>query len=355
MKIKAVRSSLRNIPLKKPYTIASHSFAEVTIAFLEIELANGIIGYGSGSPAEELVGETSEMTFTNLQSDFIQRMKGRDIRHFQQLIYNARQYFNGLPGTQATIDIALHDAFCKWAGMRVVDYFGQKMNSLPTSVTIGIKDAAATLIEANEYVKQGFRVLKVKLGSDPREDIERILKLNKKFRESIVIRVDVNQGYDLLSLIKFIDATAHVPVELIEQPLPIGAEKSLLSLPEAVRKKLVADESLIDPAAALEWASKERCFGIYNIKLMKCGGIAAASEIATIAAPAGIDLFWGCNDESIISITAALHLAYSCPHTKYIDLDGSFDLTQDNVGGGFRIKNGHLYLTEDPGLGVRMM
>lgn len=355
MKIKAIRSSLRNVPLKKPYTIASDSFSEVSLAFMEIELANGIIGYGSGSPAEEVVGETSAMTFTNLQSDFIQCMKGEDIRQFQQLIYNTRQHFKALPGTQATIDIALHDAFCKWAGIRIVDFFGQKMNSLPTSVTIGIKDVAATLLEANEYFKQGFRVLKIKLGLNPLEDIERILKLDELFRGSVVIRVDANQGYDLFNLIKFINATARVHVELIEQPLPIGTEKSVLSLSVDVRKKLVADESLKDPASALQWAAAEPCFGNYNIKLMKFGGIAAASEIATIAAPAGIDLFWGCNDESIISITAALHLAYSCPHTKYIDLDGSFDLTQDYVDGGFTIKDGHLLLTDEPGLGVRML
>jgi L-Ala-D/L-Glu epimerase len=42
----------------------------------------------------------------------------------------------------------------------------------------------------------------------------------------------------------------------------------------------------------------------------------------------------GCNDESIISITAALHMAYACPNTKYIDLDGSFDLMEDLVTGG---------------------
>ena len=66
-------------------------------------------------------------------------------------------------------------------------------------------------------------------------------------------------------------------------------------------------------------------------------------EIAIIAQNASIDLFWGCNDESIISITAALHAAYSCPNTKYIDLDGSFDLAEDLVTGGFKIENGLVF------------
>jgi L-alanine-DL-glutamate epimerase-like enolase superfamily enzyme len=84
---------------------------------------------------------------------------------------------------------------------------------------------------------------------------------------------------------------------------------------------------------------------------MKCGGLIGAKEIATIAHHAGIDLFWGCNDESIISITAALHMAYACSNTKYIDLDGSFDLMEDLVTGGFEVQDGCLVINNAAGFG----
>jgi L-Ala-D/L-Glu epimerase len=75
-------------------------------------------------------------------------------------------------------------------------------------------------------------------------------------------------------------------------------------------------------------------------------------EIATIAKNASIDLFWGCNDESIVSITAALHAAYACSNTKYLDLDGSFDLAKDIVEGGFELIDGYMYPSNLPGLGI---
>ena len=75
-------------------------------------------------------------------------------------------------------------------------------------------------------------------------------------------------------------------------------------LEDLLRKKIMGDESLKDAGAAVAFAHDPKPFGIYNIKLMKCGGIAGAMDIATIARAAGIDLFWGCNDESILSITA---------------------------------------------------
>ena len=354
MKIVAVRSYLKNMALTKPYTIAYSTFTNVRLAFLEIELENGIVGYGSGSPAEEVVGETTETTLANLQSEFVSNLVGRDIRHFQQIIFESNTYFNHLPGTQATIDIALHDAFGKHIGISISDFYGQKINALATSVTIGIKNVQETLEEAAGYKALGFKILKVKTGLNVAEDIERVLQLSSKYGNDFKIRVDANQGYNLLELKSFIKATANQGLELIEQPLAVGLEQELLQLEEGHRTILAADESLKDAAAALQ-LTMNKPFGIYNIKLMKCGGIVGAKEIATIAQQGNIDLFWGCNDESIISITAALHVAYSCPNTKYIDLDGSLDLAEDLVRGGFEIKDGYMHINKSPGFGFEII
>ncbi len=95
-----------------------------------------------------------------------------------------------------------------------------------------------------------------------------------------------------------------------------------------------------------------RACGIFNIKLMKCGGIAPARRIAAIAESAGVRLMWGCMDESRISIAAALHAALSSPATRYLDLDGSLDLARDVVRGGFLLEDGVMRMTGAPGLGV---
>jgi len=355
MEITAIKSYLKKMDLTKPYTIAYNTYTNVSLAFLEIELENGMIGYGSGSPADEVVGETTEQTLTNLKTDFVQQFVGRDIRHFQQLIYETRLKFNQLPGTQATIDIALHDAFGKFMGISIVSFYGQKIKSLPTSVTIGIKNLKDTLEEANGYKALGFKVLKVKTGISVQEDIERIAKLNERFGNAFKIRVDANQGYTISELRTFISATKNYEVELIEQPTKVSAEANLLNLSTEERTLIAADESLKDSKSALKFAANNKPFGIYNIKLMKCGGIVSAKEIATIAQNASIDLFWGCNDESIISITAALHAAYSCPNTKYIDLDGSFDLAKDLVTEGFSIDDGFMKINNKPGFGFNLI
>jgi L-alanine-DL-glutamate epimerase-like enolase superfamily enzyme len=351
MKITSIRAFKKNLALQKAYTIARETITDVENIFFEITLANGIKGMGAANPAPEVVGETPAQTFQNLQSDFLQFLIGKDIRHFLHHIYTSRQHFNQLPGTQACIDIALHDAFGQFIGIPVVDFYGRQHTKMLTSVTIGIKDVAATIEEAGDYYAKGFRVLKVKTGANAELDAERIIKLKEKFGHQFIIRADANTGYDLNQLKIFLDKTKYAGIELLEQPLVPANDNHLLQLPAAVRSMLAADESLKNAVSALSLA-QQQLYGIFNIKLMKCGGISGAFEIAAIAKPAGIDLFWGCNDESIVSITAALHAAFACPHTKYLDLDGSLDLAEDAAKGGFVLKDGYLYTNDKPGLGL---
>jgi len=351
MKIKEIRSYKRDLGLNKPYTVAYQTFSEAVNAIIEIELGNGIVGMGAAAEGAYVIGEAMEETLSNLQSEYIQKWIGRDIRHFRSLIADSKRLFPQHPATQAAIDIALHDAFCKYLGIPVVDFYGRKYYSLPTSVTIGIENIEATLEEARAYKSKGFRILKIKTGLDMEQDIERCMKLREEFGNYFTIRIDANQGYDFDTTIKFYNATKDLGLELIEQPLPVGLESDMKKLPDDLRRIIACDESLKNTGSAFQLASDPVACNIFNIKLMKCGGLLGALDIANIAYAAGIDLFWGCFDESIISISAALHAAFSCPGTKYLDLDGSLDLAKDVVSGGFRIADGKMSIVDGPGFG----
>jgi L-alanine-DL-glutamate epimerase-like enolase superfamily enzyme len=351
-KIKSIRTWSADLANTKPYTIAFKTVSEVRNAFVEITLDDGTTGIGSGNPSEYVVGESLKQCIDALQEQNLAFLIGRDIRELRQLLWEVLQRFPANPSARAALDIALHDAFTKHLGIPLVKFLGQKIRTLPTSNTIGIKNVEETLKEAADYIQRGFRVLKVKLGKDLQEDIERIVKLREKFGNDVVIRIDANQGYDVTQTLEFYKRTLTLNVELIEQPLPAKAVEEMRSLPDEIKEKIAADESLIAPADALRLIQPPKASGIFNIKLMKCGGVNEALKIADIALQGKIDLFWGCNDESIVSITAALHAAFACPNTKYIDLDGSLDLGRDEVSGGFVLKDGYMSCSDKPGLGV---
>jgi len=336
----------------KPYTIAFKTVDEVINAFVEITLSNGITGIGAANPSEYVTGEHLDQTLATLTEANLEFLKGRDIREINQLLFEVTTKFPATPAARAALDIALHDALTKYLDIPLVRFLGQKIKSMPTSNTIGIKNVEETVRETDDYVKRGFKAIKVKIGKDLEEDIERLFKMREKHGNKIAIRIDANQGYTAAQTIDFYKRTQPLNIELIEQPLPAKAVAEIRQLPEPVRKVIAADESLLSPKDALELIKPPRAVGIFNIKLMKCGGIGQGLQIANIGYQEGVDLFWGCNDESIVSITAGLHAAFACPNTKYIDLDGSLDLAKDAVKGGFILEDGIMRCSDKPGLGV---
>jgi len=352
MKIKEIKVWEADLGNTKPYTIAFKTVDEVRNAFVEITLEDDTSGLGSGNPSEYVVGESFSQCMQALAQENLEFLIGRDIRHFNQLTFEVWERFPKNPSARAALDIALHDVFTRHLGVPLVSFLGQKIKSLPTSNTIGIKGVEDTIREAHDFIQRGFKILKIKLGKDLTEDIERLVRVREEVGRGVIIRIDANQGYTTEQTIDFYRKTKGLDIELIEQPLPAKAIAEMKGLPDEIKLKIAADESLITPKDALELVKPPGAAGIFNIKLMKCGGVSQALKIADIADQARIDLFWGCNDESIVSITAALHAAFACRNTKYIDLDGSLDLGNDVVRGGFILRDGIMYCSDKPGLGV---
>ena len=352
MKIRSAQARTEALALTRPYTIANATISAVEISIVELR-AEGFLGLGAASPAEFVTGESDEACRKALAE--LDWLVGRDARTLPQLCREAARRMPATPAARAAVDIALHDLLAQRLGLPLVEMLGRAHEALPTSITIGIKPTAEALDEAREYLDRGFRVLKIKLGHALEEDIERVTKLRELTGPEVTLRVDPNQGYTPASLARFVSSTEQLGLEFLEQPLPAQDVAALRALPRQLRERIAADESLLDEKDALELVRPAPACGIFNIKLMKCGGVAPARGIAHIAELAGVRLMWGCMDESRISIAAALHTALASPATRYLDLDGSFDLERDVVSGGFSVQDGILRTLDAPGLGVSVL
>ncbi len=352
MKILKAKAWSENLELTRPYSIAYETIDAVENVFVQIELENGIVGIGAGSPAEFVTGESMASCLRALDRHLNELVLNKDVESIDEICELSASLMFDKPAARAAIDIALYDALAKSLDKPLVSMLGRTHTAFPTSITIGIKSLEEAQAEAEEYVGRGFRILKVKTGKSVAEDIMLIRKLREQVDRDVLIRVDANQGYNAEELAQFVNKTAEKNVEFIEQPFPDDKDGEMMAVSEAIRANCAADESLHHPAEAERLAAEPHPFGIYNIKLMKCGGVYPALKIAHTAKRAGIDLMWGCMDESIISISAALHAALASLATKYLDLDGSLDLARDLVKGGFILKDGMMSVTDEPGLGV---
>lgn len=355
MKITNWKVWKQNLKLTKPYSIANHTFESVENLFVEIELENGIKALGSGSPSKFVCNEDINDSLQAIQLNGDLLLLNQDIRHFVGILDQLPQKLLKFPAAMACLDIALHDAFTKYLGIRVVDLYGQHHQKLPTSITLGIMDLESSKEEVLDFYRRGFKVIKVKIGENVDKDAELCHRIHEWTQGEMTMRVDGNQGYAPDTLKQFIEKTKALHIEFVEQPLPCNQLGMVRSLPESLRSQIMADEDLHGPEDVPALLSPAPLpYHYFNIKLMKCGGIHRGRQIARMAASQNIPLMWGCMDESVISIGAALHIAFASPNTRYLDLDGHLDLSEDLVKAGFRIEDGYMFLKDRPGLGYTL-
>jgi L-alanine-DL-glutamate epimerase-like enolase superfamily enzyme len=390
VKIAAVETRPLRLAVARPYTIStpsgSRTIDAIDGALVILRDDAGRVGLGTATPEVHVTGETAQRCQEALAGGALDFLVGVDLETLPALLARLGSQLGGTPAARAAVDMALHDLFARGLGVSLGALLGRCSSGMLTSITIGIKPLAETLAEADEYVGRGFRVLKVKIGRSLDEDLERLARLGERVGRKVVLRADANQGYTLEETRRFFASTAGgrgrdlekrlraddnggdtlaerpdrapaatIDVELLEQPIPAASFDELRALPGWMKTCIAADESLLTPADALRLATPDAPAGIFNIKLMKCGGLAPARAIAAIAEAAGIRLMWGCMDESCIGIAAALHVALASPNTHYLDLDGSFDLARDIARGGFVVEDGCLRPSGGPGLGVELL
>jgi L-alanine-DL-glutamate epimerase-like enolase superfamily enzyme len=347
MKINRVTAWPVELLLKEPYTIAYEHIESAVNVFLRIETDAGVLGFGCAAP-DSVTGENGESVLRAFEDSIEPVLSGADPLQRERLIMELFNQLQNQPAALALVDMALYDILGKVAGLPLYRLLGGYRDSIVTSITIGILPVEETVEKAREFVRKGFQALKLKGGKIVSEDVERILKVREAVGREISIRFDANQGYTVAESLEFIRATGGACVEMIEQPTPAEHPELLGRVRGSI--PVMADESLITAQDAFTLAGNGFA-DLFNVKLMKVGGIAEAMRIGTVARLYHLGIMVGCMDESALSISAGLHLALALPEIQYADLDGHLDLKDDPADGAVILEKGVLYPTEKPGLG----
>ena len=327
--------------LKEGYRIAGHSFTHADNVILKITTADGMVAFGCAAPSDEVTGETPAMTLLALRERLIPLLRGADAADLEGMARGASESAPESPAARAAVDIALHDLAARRAGVPLAAFLGLRRHRLPTSMTLGIADIPRTLAAARRHVGAGFRFLKIKLGEDWVADAALVRALRDALEPHVLLRGDANQGYTEEEARRFLGALRPGDLELLEQPVRAADLEGMARLASEFELPLMADEAVRTAADARRLIDAGAA-DLINIKLMKSGGIGEAMAIARAATDAGLGVMFGCNDESRISIAAALHCALAAPNAERADLDGHLDLADDVARDGVRIEEGYI-------------
>lgn len=337
--------------LKEPYTIAYESVDHTSNMFCKLVTDQDVIGMGVAAPDLEVTSETID-TVDNVCEEIIKPfLIGKDPLRIAKILEEIKPYLFAHPSALAMLDMALYDILGKKTGLPVYKMLGGYRTKIATSITVGILPLDETLNKCRSFIKDGFKIIKVKGGLDVDEDIRKIIAIRDAVGSKIALRFDANQGYTVDQAKHFVEKTYKAKLELIEQPTPRDEQELLGRITESVSIPVMADESLMNLKDAFRLARKELVDTV-NIKLMKVGGIYEALHINSVAKAANLEAMIGCMDEAALGIAAGLHFALARPNVEYADLDGHLDLMDDPTSGAVILKNGYLYTTEQPGLGL---
>jgi len=220
------------------------------------------------------------------------------------------------------IDCALWDLESQQRGMSVAALLGQPdvLPPLASAQTVGLDTAERMAVAARALAH--LDLVKVKVdASDPAAQIRAVRSQLPKAR----LIVDPNESWTLDLLQALQPVLAEARVDLVEQPLPAGADEALLGFHSVAR--LCADESC---HVASDLPRLQGRYQVVNIKLDKSGGLSGALDLRDAARAQGFGIMVGCMVSSSLAIAAAWHVAR---HAEFIDLDGPLWLKDDHPGG----------------------
>jgi len=336
-----------SIPLVKPFVIATATMNSYQGVILRLRTADGLEGWGESAPSPEVTGETPASVESELRAAS-KKVLSLDPLETGASLATASSWIRG-PAALAALDIALHDLKCRHYSIPLHRLLGGCRKSVETSVTISIRDGTETQRQAEELVRKGFKILKVKIGTDPEKDIARIRRLRGSLGGLVRIRVDANQGYTVREALNVLRGIYGCDVEFCEQPVPKNDLRALARVRRSSPVPVMADESVRGPSDVLE-IIRLKAADMVNLKLMKSGGLRGAQQLCRIAEAAGIPCQMGCMIETGIGITAATHLAMAECNIRFADLDGHLELASDPIVGGVSTIDGQNRVLEGPGL-----
>jgi L-alanine-DL-glutamate epimerase-like enolase superfamily enzyme len=207
MKIKTIEAWQVKMRLSEPYTIAYETISSADTVFIRIRTDKGINGYGCAAPDLQVTGETAGSVLVACEDIIIPSIKGSDPLRTAFLLQRIKKSLQSQPSAVAMVDMALYDILGKTAGLPLYKLLGGFRTSMKTSITIGIMPVEETVKKAKEFIKRGFKSLKIKGGSDVESDIERIVKVREAVGKTIEIRFDANQGYTVEESLTFFKST----------------------------------------------------------------------------------------------------------------------------------------------------
>lgn len=332
---------------------------------------DGTVGWGESPALKDWAGDygryfgesagTTKYVVENYLAPAVMERDAGNIAGLHQRMDNA---VRGYPYAKACVEMAAYDLMGRSLDVPVYQLLGGKVRDrIPVTHSIGLLPMDEAVAECRQVVQEGIQTIKIKVGVEPRRDIELVHRVREAVGDETALCVDANQGYsspgEALQTLKAME-----PCRLKYAEQPVEGLLRMAEVAKALDTPVMADESAWTPQDVLE-IFERRAADIISIYTTKPGGVHPGLEVAAVARAAGFPCNLNGSVETGVGNLANLHLAAAAPavtlscvvpvstpaEAQRGQVAGIY-YTDDLIEAPMVFEDGSIVVPEGPGMGI---
>ena len=363
MKISKIIPYVLNEDLEKEFFFSQWEYSNRKICIVKIISDDGIVGWGEAYGPAPVVKESINYIKQNiigmnpLESDVIWSTLFRRVHDYGR----SGVFVSAI----SAIDIALWDIKGKYHKLPVSTLLGGSYREKIRPYATGLYFSDSKTLtddlcnEALEYVNEGFKSIKMKVGLNLKDDIANVKAVRNAIGPDIELMIDSNHAYSYDEALKLSKKLEDQDIKWFEEPLSPEfydqysdfKSKSLIPVAAGECEYLrYGFQKLLD----------KNCVDFLQMDICSCGGLTEAKRISALSSTKGVKVIphtWG---SGIAFYTAINFISNLEPmpgrlymEDAYIEYDRTENKIRENIiKDNIIMKDGYISVNDKPGLGV---
>jgi L-alanine-DL-glutamate epimerase-like enolase superfamily enzyme len=338
-----------DLSLKFAYRISSAA----EHVFVRIRTDEGITGIAEAPARPQIYGETQPSIVAAIEKYFAPSLLGSDPFDLEKIHAMMDRLAHNLTA-KASIDIAIHDILGKALHLPLFKLLGSGTDrSIPLSWMVGIRGKEEMVRECERFLSMGIKAFKLKIGLNPKEDVENFKAIRKGLGEEVLLYVDGNQAYPPKVAMKVIRELEPYGLAWVEEPCPVWDDKGRVELAKSISIPILGDESCFTPRDVL----RELELGAVGMVLIKVArtGFYQTRKIIHLCQERNIPCMIGSQGDSSIGAAASAHVASAFKNILF-PAECSYHLRMKGelLKTPLSLSKGTLEVPKAPGLGIEV-
>lgn len=369
--ISSVETVLVQLPTRREHKWTGLTEPIGRYVLVRVTADDGQTGWGEapalkdwGGEFGRYFGESPLITRTVIETYLAPAIKGVELGNIAELHARMDAVIKGYPYAKAAVEFATYDATGRWLGVPVHLLLGGRVRDrIPVTHSIGLISIEEAEKEAAKVASEGIRTIKIKIGVDPKRDIDMVRTVRGAVGDAVDLCVDANEGYKTPGeAIMTVRQMEPYQLKYVEQPV-MGIER-LAEVSRAIDPPVMADESAWNAHDVIQIIER-RAAEIVSIYTTKPGGLYKAMEVAAVCRAAGIVCNVNGSVELGVGNLANIHLAaaaspvtlscvvpVSTPAAALKGQIGGIYYRDDLLKEPMRLVDGAIEVPKGPGMGI---